>query len=155
MDKIRIYFNGLFLFLVSIVTLSCQQQPKFSIEEDTKSVNKIFEIFDSGPDRKTRLSLYVEDIVFMAPGEKTITNKEDLFTENPKGQVDMHHEITWIQSYADIVIVRATNKGDFHPNDSNESFPFTTNNLIVFRRIEDGSLKIWQIIYNLVDSEQN
>lgn len=134
--------------------LACQQQPKFSIEEDTRSVNKIFQIFDSNPDRETRLSLYVDDVIFMAPGENVITSKEELGKQSSRGNVDHHHEINWIQSYADIVIVRATNKGTFHPFDSNESSQFTTNNLIIFRRLEDGSLKIWQIIYNLAESDQ-
>ena len=121
----------------------------FSVEEDTKDVQKIFKIFDSNPDRETRLGLYVDDVVMMSPGNKTITKKEDLFRENLPGQVEMHHEISWIHSYPDIVIVRAVNNGVFHPTDSTDSSLFATNNIIIFRRVEDGSLKMWQVIYNM------
>ena len=139
------------IILISLILFACKPQKSttFSVEEDTMAVQKIFEIFDSNPDRETKLNLYVDDVILMAPGEKTVKRKEDLAKNNPSGKVDMHHEIAWIQSYSDNVIVRTTNKGVFHPFNSNDSSQFITNNIIIFRRMDDGSLKMWQIIYNL------
>ena len=65
----------------------------------------------------------------------------------------MNHEIVTVQSYAEIVVTRGKVKGIYYPNDSKESFPFETNNLIIFNRLGQGNLRIAQVIFNRINPE--
>ena len=65
----------------------------------------------------------------------------------------MNHEIVTVQSYAEILVTRGKVKGIYYPNDSKESFPFETNNLIIFNRLGQGNLRIAQVIFNRINPE--
>jgi hypothetical protein len=65
----------------------------------------------------------------------------------------MTHEIVSLQSYHDIVLTRGRVKGVYHSNDGKD-FPFETNNMIVFKRMKDGTLRIGQVIFNRIDLER-
>ncbi|MEM1137468.1 MAG: hypothetical protein AAGI07_16635, partial [Bacteroidota bacterium] len=116
-----------------------------------KSILKVLDDNDANIDIK--LSVWVDDLIHMAPNNVAITNKADLSNylqeQNSYGYSDMKHEIIEVSSYDDIVLMQGKVIGTFHPKDNGNQVAFETKNLFVFRRLSDGSLKIWKIIYNM------
>ncbi|MEO6214892.1 MAG: hypothetical protein ABIO86_02585 [Sphingomonas sp.] len=126
--------------------------PVFSAERDGQKVRAILKRIDADV---TDTSIYVDDVVHMAQGSRAITNRAQLrrvlLEEATHGRSDMTHEVLTISSYPDIVLTRGRVTGTWHPADGGAPVPFETNNMITFRRAKDGSLKIWQVIFNRVD----
>lgn len=109
-------------------------------------------IDDNDADLATKLSVYADDVVHMAPDNAFITNKADLSrhleASKQHGRADMTHHILQAASYDDIVLMRGEVTGTYHPRDGSSPSPIQTKNLFVFRRYPDDSLKIWQVIFN-------
>ena len=144
--------------LVTAITLGCQKRPEapgFSLEEDTKKVKAILKRIDT---HIGDTSIYAADVVHMAQGSRAITNKAQLYkvlaAEAAYGHSDMTHELVTIHAYQEMVLTRGRVKGSWHAGDGRKSFPFETNNIITFRRMKDGSLKVWQVIFNRVELEK-
>lgn len=156
---INIYTVIQFAFLLILVSMNAYSQqkstPTFTTEDDTKKVKEILLRIDRDV---SDTSIYVNDVVHMAQGSRAITNKADLAAvlqaEATYGKSVMTHELVTINSYPDLVLTRGKVKGIYHPANSNATIPFETNNMITFRRMQDGSLKIWQVIFNRVDLER-
>ena len=153
--------SKLFTLLLAVLTLGCQKSPEspaFPVEEDTKMVKAIFKnIDDYNLDLDTKMSVYDDSVVHMGQGSRAITNKTDLRkileADSAYGHSEMTHELLSIHSYHDMVLTRGRVKGTWIPADGGQTFPFETNNMVTFRRKEDGSLKVWQVIFNRVTLE--
>jgi ketosteroid isomerase-like protein len=63
------------------------------------------------------------------------------------GSIRIRHEVVDVQSFPEIVIARGRAVGSFTAADGAVS-TFETRNLFIFRRLADGKLQVWQIIYN-------
>jgi ketosteroid isomerase-like protein len=124
----------------------------YSVEDDTRKVKAILEVIDRDV---SDTSIYVDDVVHMAQGSRAITSKAELHkvlaAEATYGRSQMKHELVTINSYPDMVLTQGRVKGEWHPADGAEPTPFETNNVITFRRLPDGSLKVWQVIFNRVE----
>ena len=121
-------------------------------------VSEILENLDSYTlDIDTKLSVYSEDIIHMGQGSRPITNLKDLramlIEERKWGHSEMEHEAYEIHSYEDHVIVRGGVKGTWFAKDGRNQMPFETNNLITFKRTENGKLKIWHVIFNRIEKQ--
>lgn len=126
--------------------------PAFSVETDGAAVRAILRRIDADV---TDASIYVEDVVHMAPGSRAITSRAELrrllLEEAKGGRSDMVHEVLTLHSYPDMVMTRGRVTGTWYPAGGGAPVPFETNNMITFRRAKDGSLKVWQVIFNRVD----
>ncbi len=145
--------------LLSVITFIhgySQKKPDYvSIEEDTRKVKAILKLIDKDV---TDTSVYADNVVHMAQGSRAITNKiqlaQVLQAEAGFGKLMMTHELITLNSYPDLVLTRGRVKGTFHPFNGDAITPFETNNIITFQRMKDGSLKIWQVIFNRIDLNQ-
>lgn len=145
---------------VAIALFGCQKTspPAFSVEEDTKKVKAILKtIDDTTLSMDAKMSVYSDSVVHMAQGSRAITNKAELRkvleSEASGGKTVMAHELVTIHSYPDMVLTRGRVKGNFHPKNGGKIIPFETNNIITFKRNNNGTLKVWQVIFNRVDLE--
>lgn len=124
----------------------------FDTRKDEVMVRAILKKIDTDV---SDMSVYDNDVVHMAQGSRAITSKSELANvlkaESSYGKTVMTHEIVSIDSYNAIVLVRGRVKGMFYPPDNKGGFPFETNNMMTFKRQTDGSLKIWQVIFNRID----
>ena len=150
-----------FLTLVlPFLVWGCQeptQSSDFSIEEDTKKVKEILKVIDDlGKNMDATMSVFSDELVHMAQGSRAITNKAELRkvleAESSYGKTMMTHEIISLHSYHDLVLTRGRVKGTWTPP-GGAAIPFETNNMITFRRMGDGSLKVWHVIFNRVSLE--
>ena len=92
------------------------------------------------------------DIVLMPNGGAAIEGKaayrqhvKDFYAS---GTIQIRHELIEVTSYPEVVIARGRAVGTYTPPGGSNANAFETKNLFVFRRLEDGNLEIWQIIYN-------
>lgn len=148
-----------FILLLTISFNLCyaqkrQTKPAFSIEKDTEMVKALLKTIDQNV---LDTSIYSNDIVHMAQGSRAITNKADLRkvleAEASYGHSVMTHEVVTLQSYHDIVLTRGRVKGTYYPKDGSATIPFETNNMIIFKRMDDGTLKIKEVIFNRINLE--
>lgn len=125
----------------------------FSEKDDRKQVAAILKKIDNNV---ADTSIYADDVVHMAQGSRAITNKDSLYrvlqAEASSGHLVMTHEIITLHSYPDMVLTRGRVKGKYHPGDGGAPVPFETNNMITFRRMKNGTLRVWQVIFNRIDS---
>ena len=143
--------------LTALLSIQCQPQqetPEFSVTEDRKSVEAILNILDDDSiTTEDKMEVWVDDLVHMAPNHPLITDKPALIAhinnEKKYGIADMHHQITEMHSYAEIVVMHGKVTGTFYPANGAASNDFSTKNLFIFRRMQDNSLKIWKVIFNM------
>ena len=145
---------------IAIAVFGCQNasSPAFSVDDDTKKVKAILKtIDDTTLNMDAKMSIYSDDVVHMAQGSRAITNKADLRkvleSEASGGKTLMTHELVTLHSYPDMVLTRGGVKGNYHPNGGGKAIPFETNNILTFKRNSDGTLKVWQVIFNRVNLE--
>lgn len=147
---------SIFFILTHLVTYSfAQKQPEFSLDEDTRKVKALLKRIDKDV---SDTSVYSNEVVHMAQGSRAITDKNELArilkAEASAGTTNMTHEMITINSYADHVIVRGRVTGSFQSKDGGPVYPFETNNLMTFKRLKDGSLRIWHVIFNRIELER-
>ena len=123
------------------------------------AINNVLKVLDDNEaSMETKLSVYTNDIVHMAPNNETITNKEELKKylekQNTYGYSNMTHEILDFEIINDIIIMRGQVVGRFYPSDGKKPIDFRTKNLFVFKW-ENDALKISKIIYNISPVTQN
>jgi ketosteroid isomerase-like protein len=154
--RIILKFNLLFLFATTFSNCFSQKavMPAFSVEEDTRKVKAILKIIDQDI---SEVSVYADDVVHMAQGSRAVTNKAELAkilrAEAAGGKTMMTHELITVNSYSDLVLTRGRATGTYYPGGGGAAIPFETNNMITFKRMEDGTLKIWQVIFNRINLE--
>lgn len=145
------------IIIVMLLFIQCDNRletQKYSKEQDQKSVLAILRILDDHSiSTEDKMEVWVDDLVHMAPNHTVITDKTSLIkhinNEKQYGNVDMKHEITEIHSFEKIVVMHGKVTGTFYPANKDTSNNFETKNLFVFRRMEDNSLKIWKVIFNM------
>jgi ketosteroid isomerase-like protein len=146
------------LALAAAAPLPCPQPAAmtYTVESDTQKVKAILKIIDRDV---SDTSIYVDDVVHMAQGSRAITSRAELSkvlaAEASHGRSDMTHELVTINSYPDMVLTRGRVKGNWLPANGGQPSPFETNNMITFRRLPDGSLKVWQVIFNRIELERH
>ncbi|MEO6730797.1 MAG: hypothetical protein ABIN01_06245 [Ferruginibacter sp.] len=157
MKNISLKFAFLFLLSISFNSSYSQKNAStsnFTVEEDTKMVRVLLKKIDADI---SDTSIYADDVVHMAQGSRAITNKAELSkvlkAELSYGHSEMAHEIVTLQSYHDMVLTRGRVKGTYHPNNGGKDIPFETNNIIIFKRMKDRTLKVGQVIFNRVNLE--
>lgn len=142
------------VILISIQCTDNTDTPIYTKEQDQKSVMAILKILDDHSIiTEEKMHLWVDDLVHMVPNQKIITNKNKLIDhikeEKKYGFADMKHEITELHSYKEIVVMHGKVNGIFYPANNGAPNKFSTKNLFVFRRMQDNTLKIWKVIYNM------
>ena len=149
-----------YFIILGIVLLTCLQCkdgeniPSFSLEQDRKSVQSILQILDDHSiSTEDKMQVWVDDLVHMVPNHPIITDKPTLIQhingEKQYGFADMKHQITEMHSYKEIVVMHGKVTGTFYPANKGKPSNFSTKNMFVFRRVEDNSLKIWKVIFNM------
>jgi ketosteroid isomerase-like protein len=145
----------LFGALAAAATLASACPPvaaSYDVEEDARKVRAVLSVIDRDV---TDTSIYVDDVVHMGQDSRPITNREALTralaAEATHGRAEMKHELVSIHSYPDMVLTRGRVTGSWRPAAGGAGVPFETNNMITFRRMPDGSLKVWHVIFNRVD----
>lgn len=149
------------MLMIGVINPCFAQKSKaqpVSFQDDRKKVQAILNnIDDYTLDMDTKMSVYDDSIVHMGQGNRAITNKADLRklleADARGGHAEMKHEIVTLQSYNDIVITRGRVKGFYYPDNGGAAGQFETNNMIVFKRMKDGSLKVSQVIFNRLAPE--
>lgn len=143
-----------FLFFVTVGECLAQKNSKKETQrkQDEANVRALLKKIDADV---SDTSVYANDVVHMAQGSRAITSKLELAkvlkAEASYGKTVMTHEVLSLDSYEDVVIVRGRVKGNFYGEPNTAGFPFETNNMMTFKRQPDGSLKVWQVIFNRID----
>jgi len=152
MAQVSLSMAWLFFFIFVLNFSYAQRHQKFSGDGDTEKVKALLKRIDTDV---SDTSVYVNDVVHMAQGSRAITDKNELAkvlrAEASAGTMTMKHELISINSFPALVVTRGKVTGSFQPKNGGTAFPFETNNMITFRRMSDGSLRIWQVIFNRVD----
>ncbi|MEO5564752.1 MAG: hypothetical protein ABIR18_15000 [Chitinophagaceae bacterium] len=151
----------LFLYSSNISYSQKSRTAAISFKDDTTKVRKIFKnIDDHTLDWDTKMSVYADNVIHMAQGSRAVTGKDSLRkvleTEARYGHSVMTHYIIDLLSYDYIVVVRGRVTGNYYSNNGGAAIPFETNNLFIFDRTKDGTLKVSKVIFNRIDldSEQ-
>ncbi|MEM1123465.1 MAG: hypothetical protein AAGJ18_23705 [Bacteroidota bacterium] len=118
----------------------------------TTQIQVILSVLDDNEvSLSTKLNVYANDVVHMAPDSQFNDGKAALKTylleQEQYGYANMEHQILEVQPAGNFVIMRGQVIGTFHPSNGDKSFPFKTKNLFVFKWVND-QLKIWKVIYN-------
>lgn len=149
--------NYLILIIGVVFFMSCKKdinEKTISKQEDIETIKAILKILDDNEATiETKLSVWVDNLVHMAPNNDIITDKKALAQyleeQNSYGYSDMTHQIIEVDSYPDMVLMHGQVTGAFYPKNNNSSIDFKTKNLFVFHRLKDNSLKIWKVIFNM------
>lgn len=92
------------------------------------------------------------DVILMPNGGALIEGKaaylqhvKDFYAS---GSIQIRHEVIEVYSYPEVVIARGRAVGKFTPPGASKTNAFETKNMFVFRRLKDGNLEVWQIVFN-------
>jgi len=98
------------------------------------------------------MAAVANDIILMPNGGAAIEGKaaylqhvKDFYAS---GTIQIRHELIEVYSYPEVVIARGRAVGKYTPPGGGAANAFETKNLFVFRRLKDGNLEVWQIIFN-------
>ena len=131
-----------------------------SHDADKQKVQAIFAIHDVAfaardqPDASVDayLNAVADDIILM-PHDAPVMEGKAAYGKHLReiiggGRMAIRHELIEAYSYAEIVIARGRAVGSFTPNGQSTTYTFETKNVFIFRRLKNGDLKVWQIIFN-------
>jgi ketosteroid isomerase-like protein len=138
--------------LLLLVTVAMPATGARDFKEDRASIQAIFAAHDRlQPGLDEYMSSVADDIILMPNGGKVVEGKaayrQYVMDFYSAGTIQIRHELIELFSYPDVVIVRGRAVGTFTPP-GGAANAFETHNLFVFRRLENGKLNVWQIIYN-------
>ncbi len=98
------------------------------------------------------MAAVADDVILMPNGGAAIEGKaaylqhvKDFYAS---GTIQIRHELIEVYSYPEVVIARGRAVGKYTPPGGGTASAFETKNLFVFRRLENGNLEVWQIIFN-------
>jgi ketosteroid isomerase-like protein len=98
------------------------------------------------------MAAVANDVILMPNGGAAIEGKaaylqhvKDFYAS---GTIQIRHELIEVYSYPEVVIARGRAVGKYTPPGGGAANAFETRNLFVFRRLKDGNLEVWQIIFN-------
>lgn len=105
-----------------------------------------------------QLTHYTDNAVILVPNETEIRGEAALRDHlSAFGQgvaITTQHEIVELTSFVEVVAVQGRVVGTAQPDGDPNIYNFETKNLILFERQEDGTLKIWKVIYNAAPVSQ-
>jgi ketosteroid isomerase-like protein len=120
---------------------------------DKKRIEQIFAAHDrllTGLDEY--MASVAADIILMPNGGAAIEGKaaylqhvKDFYAS---GTIQIRHELIEAYSYPEVVIARGRGVGTFTPPGGSTTNSFETKNLFVFRRLKNGNLEVWQVIFD-------
>ncbi len=157
------------LFFIPLVLLLCftfacefvkEPEPVVDIEADIEAIKGVPQVamraFNEG-DLESYISLFVDDAVWMPPGDVTIIGKEEI--RNWFDFFDLiSHEIVIsvdeVQVSGDWALVRDNFKGTSTQKESGETTEIDNKGLVIMKRQLDGSWKITHAIWNSNPSKQ-
>jgi len=146
-------------------TFGCQkgeevaEEPVVDVEADVAAIKALeqatMKAFNEG-DLDSYISLFVDDAVWMPPGDITIIGKEeirnwfnfDLFSYQMAISVDE------VQVSGDWAFIRDNWKGTGTQKESGETSEFDMKSIVIVERQADGSWKITHSIWNRNPSKQ-
>ncbi|MEL6709333.1 MAG: hypothetical protein AAFP79_13715 [Pseudomonadota bacterium] len=101
--------------------------------------------------------LYLDDAVILRPGLPVVRGREaiiELMKEQAAGPaLNMTHRMDELTRFKDVLIVQGGVTGTAQPADGSGPFPFSTQNIIIFKRDSELQPKIWKVIYNAAPPE--
>jgi ketosteroid isomerase-like protein len=120
---------------------------------DRSRIERIFAAHDrlqAGLDEY--MASVADDVILMPNGGASIEGKaaylqhvKDFYAS---GTIQIRHELIAVHSYPEVVIATGRAVGTYTPPGGGAANAFETRNLFVFRRLENGNLAVWQIIFN-------
>jgi ketosteroid isomerase-like protein len=135
-------------------TLAWSAPKDGAFPEDSQRIRAIFAAHDRlQPGLEEYMGHVADDLILMPNGGPLVEGKA-AYLQHVKdfyaaGTIQIRHELVEAYSYPEVVIARGRAVGTFTPPGGTAS-AFETRNMFVFRRLKDGSLKVWQIIFNNV-----
>ena len=98
------------------------------------------------------MAAVASDVILMPNGGAAIEGKaaylqhvKDFYAS---GTIQIRHELIEVYSFPEVVIARGRAVGKYTPPGGGTTNAFETKNLFVFRRLKNGNLEVWQIIFN-------
>ncbi len=98
------------------------------------------------------MAAVASDVILMPNGAAAIEGKaaylqhvKDFYAS---GAIQIRHELIEVYSFPEVVIARGRAVGKFTAPGATVTNSFETKNMFVFRRLGNGNLEVWQIIYN-------
>lgn len=98
------------------------------------------------------MAAVASDVILMPNGAAAIEGKaaylqhvKDFYAS---GDIQIRHELIEVYSFPEVVIARGRAVGKFTAPGATVTNSFETKNMFVFRRLGNGNLEVWQIIYN-------
>jgi ketosteroid isomerase-like protein len=133
-------------------TLAWSAPKDQTFPEDAARIRAIFAAHDRLQPGLEEYMGHVADDMILMPNGGSIVEGKAAYLQHVKdfyaaGSIQIRHELVEAYSYPEVVIARGRAVGKFTPPGGTES-SFETRNMFVFRRLKDGSLQVWQIIYN-------
>ena len=122
-------------------------------QADKARVEAIFAAHDRlQPGLDEYMKSVADDIILMPNGAPAIEGKPAYLKHVQEfyasGTIRIRHEVVDVYSYPEVVIVRGRAVGSFTPPGGETTNTFETKNLFVLRRLANGELQVWQIIFN-------
>jgi ketosteroid isomerase-like protein len=120
---------------------------------DEARIEKILAAHDKlQPGLDEYMASVASDIILMPNGVAAIEGKaaylqhvKDFYAS---GTIQIRHELIAVYSYPEVVIARGRAVGTFTPTEGSTTHAFETRNVFIFRRVANGNLVVWQIIFN-------
>ena len=98
------------------------------------------------------LSFLAEDFIDMPPNEGVIIGKQALRTHHEPlfeaFNLRVRHEPIETRAFGDVVIQRGAGLGEIVPKAGGEALVLDQKYLFIFRRQDDGSFKLWRMMFN-------
>jgi ketosteroid isomerase-like protein len=143
------------LLCVVLAVLATAARPATNLRDlsdDRARIQAIFAAHDRlGPGMDEYMSAVADDVILMPNGGKLVEGKaayrQHVQEFYAAGTIDIRHELIEVSSFPEVVIARGRAVGSFTPPGGTAT-TFETRNLFVFRRMTNGRLQVWQIIYN-------
>jgi ketosteroid isomerase-like protein len=145
----------MFLAMVVAVAVACLASWPASADtaSDKARIERILAAHDRlQPGLDEYMASVAGDIILMPNGGAAIEGKpaylqhvKDFYAS---GTIQIRHELIEVYSYPEVVIARGRAVGKFTPNGGSTTSAFETKNVFIFRRVANGNLEVWQIIFN-------
>jgi ketosteroid isomerase-like protein len=122
---------------------------------DRAQIEGIFAAHDKlQPGLDAYMAAVADDVILMPNNGATIEGKA-AYLQHVKefyasGTIEIRHEAIAVYSYPEVVIARGRAVGKYTPPGGGNASAFETQNMFVFRRLKNGQLQVWQIIFNNV-----
>jgi ketosteroid isomerase-like protein len=144
--------GGIALALAFFASVALPAERRRDFKEDKAAIQAIFATHDRlAPGLDEYMRAVADDIILMPNGGKVVEGKaayrQHVLDFYGAGAIQIRHEVIEVYSYPELVIARGRAVGSFTPPGGAAS-SFETRNVFVFRRLANGTLSVWQIIYN-------